>query len=250
MHNAGHKALGIDDKFTYVARRVKIAGLPDFIKEVKTMKIKGISCTIPHKIQVIKYLDEIDKVAKKIGAVNTVINSNSKLKGYNTDWLGIVVPLEKTTSLKNKKVAVLGSGGTTRAAVYGLTKRGAKVTIYARSAGRAMSIVKDFECEARSFDSQEEIQNADIIFNATPIGLYPKEKETPIDKKFISNKQIVFDAIYNPYETRLLREAKEQGAIVIHGMEMLLQQGMAQFKLFTGHDAPEKAMRDVLYKNL
>jgi shikimate dehydrogenase len=115
MHNAGYRALGIDNEFVYVARKVKTDDLADFVKGVRAIGIRGVSCTIPHKIKIMKFLDEIDATAREIGAVNTVVNEKGKLKGYNTDWLGAVASLEETISLKNKKVALIGAGGVARA---------------------------------------------------------------------------------------------------------------------------------------
>jgi len=250
IHNAGYEALGIDGDFVYVACKVKIENIGDFVKGIRAMQIKGVSCTIPHKMEVMSHLDEVDEVAKKIGAVNTIVNDNGVLKGYNTDWIGVVAPLEKVTSLANKTVALIGAGGAARAVAYGVTQRGAKLTIYNRTIEKARELAKEFGGDARSLDVIEEVKNMDIIFNATSIGLYPNENESPLTKELITDKHIVFDAIYIPYETKLLRDAKQQGARVIHGMEMLLQQGIEQFKLYTGNDAPEETMRDILLKYL
>src|SRR3990167_7491456 len=115
MHNAGYEALGIDDQFVFTAATVKSENLKKVIKAVQAMGICGLTCTIPHKIEVMQYLDEIDEVAKKIGAVNTVLNMSGKLIGYNTDWLGVIKPLEKYSKLRGKKVAVIGAGGAARA---------------------------------------------------------------------------------------------------------------------------------------
>jgi len=250
MHNAAYEKLGIDNKYVYIGCNVKIKDISDFIKGVRAMHIRGVSCTIPHKMEVMKYLDEIDEVAEKIGAVNTIVNKDGILKGYNTDWLGVVVPLEKITSLKNKTVSLLGAGGAARAVAYALTQRDAKLAIYNRTIEKAQELAKDFGAEARSLDAIEEVKNMDIIINATAVGLSPNENETPVDKKLITNHHIVFDVIYAPYETRFLKEAKQQKARIIHGMEMLLQQGVEQFKLYTGYGAPEETMRDVLLQHL
>lgn len=250
MHNAGYEKLRIDSEYVYVACNVRIENLSDFIKGARAMQIRGVSCTIPHKMEVIKYLDEIDIVAEKIGAVNTIVNNNGVLKGYNTDWLGVIIPLEKMGLLKNKKIALLGAGGVARAVAYGVAKKGARLIIYNRTIDKAAELAKEFSGKARSLDAIEDVKNVDIIINATSIGLHPNENETPLDKELITSKQIVFDAIYVPYETRLLKDARQQGARIIHGMEMLLQQGIAQFKLYTNHDAPEETMRNVLLKHL
>lgn len=250
MHNAGYVALGIDDEFVYVACRVRIENLMEFTRGVRAMGIRGISCTIPHKIAIMPYLDEIDPTAKNIGAVNTIVNDDGVLKGYNTDWQGIVGPLEKITSLQNKKVALLGAGGAARAAAYALTKAGVHVVIYNRTPAKARALAEEFGCEAHPIADISEIKNADIIINATSIGLYPETNKTPLAKELITNQQIVFDTVYTPYETKLLQVAKQQGAKVIHGAAMLLEQAAAQFKLYTNLEAPKDSLRNVLLEHL
>ncbi len=259
MHNAGYEKLDIEDQFVFTGATVKAESLKDVIKAVRAMGIHGLTCTIPHKIKVMKYLDEVDDVAKKIGAVNTVVNQNGKLKGYNTDWLGIVNPLKKYGSLKGKKAAVIGAGGAAHAMVYGLLKEDAQVTIFNRTVKKAFDLIESLKLKngtSVSFVSSadlshiEGVADCDIILNATNLGMGEHEKKTPVPKKFIQKHHIVFDAVYVPYETRFLREAKEKGAKIIHGTEMLLHQGLAQFELYTGKKAPEDAMRKVLHENL
>jgi len=248
MHNKAYEALGIDDEFVYVASRVKIEDVKDVVKAAAAMGIRGLTCTIPHKVEVMKYLDKkyIDPVALRIGAVNTIVNDNGILKGYNTDWLGVLMPLEKVIDLKGKSVAILGAGGAARAMAYAMSSSGAFFTVFNRTLEKAVDLSRDFGGLARSYKDIAEVKDMDIILNATPLGMHPYENETPLPKQYITKKQIVFDAIYSPFETRLLREAKEQGAKVIHGVEMLLYQGAAQFELYTGRKAPESVMRGVL----
>ncbi len=245
MHNAGYKALGIDDKFVYVATHVRIENIEDFIKGVRAMNIRGISCTFPHKLAVIPYINEIDETAKKIGAVNTIVNENGKLIGYNTDWLGILKPLEKVTILQNKTVAVLGAGGAARAIAYAVTNKQAKLFIFKRTLGKAKTLAEEFGADAYSMDEIEKIKSADIVINATTVGLHEKNK-TPLEKGLINSNHIIFDIVYGDKETQLIRDAKEKGAQTISGIEMLLYQGVEQFKLYTGHDAPVDVMRKVL----
>lgn len=248
MHNAGFEALGINNQFAFLGVKVKIEDVGLIIQATRKMGIYGLACTIPHKIEVMKHLDKIDETAKKIGAVNTILNKNEKLIGFNTDWLGIVTPLEKIIILSGKKVLVLGAGGAARAVVFGLLKKQAKVKIFNRTKETAIKLAKEFGCQATNLGEESEIGNFDIIINTTSVGMKPMENETPIPTKFITNKQIVFDIVYVPFETKLLKQAKKRGAKIIRGIEMLLNQGTAQFEIFTGRKAPEEAMRRVLYE--
>lgn len=245
IHNAGYEKLGIDGKFVFVACNVQIDKLDNFIKGVRSMGIRGVSCTIPHKVKVIEFLDEIDETARKIGAVNTIVNSNGVLRGYNTDWEGIVTPLENITKIKDKKVAVLGAGGAARAVVFGVMKKGGSVTIFNRTFEKAQKLAHEFGCMAESSLNIKKIKDMDIIVNATSIGL-GSVKDTPLPKDFITKNHIVFDVIYQPMETQLLKDAKDKGAKIIYGFEMLLQQAIAQFKLYTNKGAPEEVMRQAL----
>lgn len=250
LHNAGYKTLKIEDQFVFVACRVRIIDMAGFAAGVRIMGIRGVSCTMPHKIEIMKHLDKIDETAKIIGAVNTVVNEQGVLKGYNTDWLGVVTPLGLHTTLKNKSVALLGAGGAARAALYGLRKRCANVTIFNRSVVKAQKLAKEFNCTAMDMRDIESIRQMDIIFNATSVGLAPNENDTPLPKHCITAHHIVFDAVYVPEETRLIREARSQGAQIIHGIEMLLHQGVAQFELYTRQKAPVAAMRKGLLESI
>ncbi len=246
MHNAAYKALGIDDQYVFIAAQVKSQDLADAATGMRAMGIHGITCTMPHKIDIMQYLDSIDTAAQKIGAVNTVVNENGILRGYNTDWLGIVTPLERITKLQGKKAAVIGAGGASRAALYGLQQNKIFVCVFNRSLDKAQELAQEFAVSAKSLEEISDIKHYDIIINTTSLGMHPHEHETPVPESYITSDHIVFDVIYSPYETRLLKEAKKAGARVIHGVEMLLHQGTAQFELYTGKKAPEKEMKRVL----
>ncbi len=248
IHSEGYKKLGIDDEFIYLRAEVKPEYLKMAIDGIRGLGIKGVSVTMPHKQEVMKYLDKIDKEAKIIGAVNTIVNDNGKLTGFNTDYIGALMALEKKINLEGKNVAVIGAGGAARAIVYGLTKRGARVKIFNRSLDKAKSLGQEFGCEYGNLDSLEEISKMDVVINATSVGM--NEDKSPIDKKFLNKNQVIFDVVYTPKETRLIKDAKEKGAKVIYGYEMLLYQGVEQFKLYTGLNAPVEAMREVLVKSL
>lgn len=242
MHNLGYIALGIDKDNLFIPVRVRNKNLKKFIEAVKTLGVNGISVTSPHKETIINYLDNLDNDAKEIGSVNTILNKEGKLSGYNTDWIGAITALEKRISLKGKKVAIIGAGGAARAIVYGLIKKGARVKIFNRSVDKASKLAKEFKAE--SGKNIEEIKDCDIIINATSLGM--NEDKSPVDKKLLNKHQIVLDVVYSPKETTFIIDAKEKGVEVVYGYEMLLYQGMEQFKMYTGIKAPEKKMRKAL----
>ncbi len=241
LHTIGYKALGIEDQFVYLRAEVKPEDLENAVLGVRGLGIRGVSVTMPLKEEIMKYLDKIDETAKKIGAVNTVVNDNGVLTGYNTDWMGAIVALEKKTDLKGQTVAVIGAGGAARAIAFGLIKKDAKVKIFNRSMDRSKELAEEFGCEYGSLEDMDEVENMDIIVNATSVGM--NDERSPLDKKYLNKNQIVLDAVYSPKETVLLKDAKEKGATPVYGYEMLLYQGVEQFKMYTGLDAPVKEMR-------
>lgn len=164
VHNAGYKTLGIDDQFVFLAAKVKLKDLLLAVKAMRALGIRGMSCTMPHKIKIMKYLDKIDKVAQEIGAVNTVVNEEGILKGYNTDWLGGLRPIEKRTKIKGKKIGIIGAGGAARAIIYGLRKKGGKIKIFNRNLKEAEKLAKKFNLQFTTFENLEELKNFDIIW--------------------------------------------------------------------------------------
>ncbi|HEX5456299.1 MAG TPA: 3-phosphoshikimate 1-carboxyvinyltransferase [Candidatus Saccharimonadales bacterium] len=241
IHNLGYRELGIDDEFVYEARRVKPDNVGSFIEQIKNRDIRGVSLTMPHKELVIPFLDSIDPIAEKIGAVNTIVQENGILRGYNTDWIGAVEPLRRITELKEKKAAIIGGGGTAKAFAYGLTRAGCDVTIYNRTVDKARLLAERFGCKYADLQAIEEIKDCDIICNTTSVGM--DEDKSPINPSLLQSGQIVYDVVYSPLKTRLLKDAEKSGAKTISGIEMLLEQAFAQFRLFTGKDAPEEIIR-------
>jgi len=248
MHNAAYEELGIDDAFVFIAAHVKKQDIKAAVEAARTLNIRGLTCTIPHKISVMRYLDKIDDIAKKIGAVNTVVNDAGVLIGYNTDWLGVVTPLEQMGSLVGASVALIGAGGAARACAFGLAQKGARVTIYNRTKEKAEALAKEAGGAAKNLEEIAEVREADIIVNASSVGMAPAGDVSPVPKEYLKKNHIVFDVVYSPRETKLLREAKDAGACVISGLEMLLYQGVAQFEYYTGRKAPVEAMRQALYE--
>lgn len=249
MHTAGYIALGQENNFLYLRKKVKSDDLKKTVNQLKKdSNFKGASISSPHKIEIMKHLDKIDETAKKIGAVNTIVKDKDLLIGYNTDYLGILSPIKKKISnLRGKSAAVIGAGGAARAAVYALTSEGCNVVIFNRDIRKAQKLALDFNCNFESLKNIHSLSNFDIIVNATKVGMDPQDKSI-IPQKLIKQNQVIFDVVYlkDSKETDLIKEAKKQEAKTISGMEMLLFQGVAQFELFTNRKAPIEAMRKAL----
>lgn len=256
MHNRAFEKLNMD--YAYVAFDVEPANLKSAIEGAKALNIKGFNVTIPHKISVMEFLDEIDEVARLIGAVNTIDFKN--MKGYNTDGIGAVEAIEEVTSIKGKNVVIAGAGGASRAISFYIAKYGADaMTILNRNPLKAQNLASDVSNsgligEVKS-DSISEINaylaDADILIDTTPVGMHPNVDDEPIaTSQNMHEDLVVFDAVYNPNETVLLKEAIKAGAKPVYGIKMLLYQGAESFKIWTGHDAPVDEMEMALRKTL
>ncbi|WP_405296485.1 shikimate dehydrogenase [Methanobrevibacter sp.] len=256
MHNAAFQALGMD--YAYVAFDVDPSDLKLAIEGADALNIKGFNVTIPHKIEVMNYLNELDEVAGLIGAVNTIDFKN--LKGYNTDGIGAIKAIEEVTGVCDKNVVVAGAGGASRAISFYLAKYGAEsITILNRNVDKAKSLAGDVldskligEVNSDSILQIEDcLKDADILVDTTPLGMDPHIDDVPVATSDMMHEDlVVFDAVYNPNETVLLKEAIKAGAKPVYGIKMLLYQGAESFKIWTGQDAPidvmEKALRDTL----
>jgi shikimate dehydrogenase len=252
MHNAAFDELGMD--YAYVAFDVNPEDLSSAIEGAKSLNIKGFNVTIPHKIEVMQYLDELDEVADLIGAVNTIDFKN--MKGYNTDGIGAIRAIEEVTSIKNKDVIVAGAGGASRAISFYLAKFGAaSITILNRNVERAQSLAGDVLASDLigdvNADSISKIDNllgdADILVDTTPLGMHPHIDDEPVAAaEDMHEDLVVFDAVYNPNETVLLSEAIKAGAKPVYGIKMLLYQGAESFRIWTGRDAPVSVMEKAL----
>jgi shikimate dehydrogenase len=241
--------LGLEGEYRFERRRVMAEELPAFVSELRGRgDVAGVSCSMPHKQALLALLDDIDPVARAIGAVNTIVCEPGHLTGTNTDWTGAVRALGPAGTLRGRTVAVLGAGGAAKAVVYGLTQGGARVTVYNRTAGKAEELAHQFGCGFGPLDSPE-IADAEIICNTTNVGMGDPDA-SPLAPEFLRAGLLVFDAVTHPYDTKLLRDARAAGAQIIHGTEMLLYQGAAQFKMFTGQEAPVDAMRAALEREI
>jgi len=253
MHNAAFKKLGVD--YLYLPFRVGRQGLGKAIEGMRALNIRGLNVTIPHKVAIIPFLDELDPLVERVGAVNTIVNNEGVLKGYNTDATGFLQALlEKDIEPKGKNVVILGAGGASRAISFILAERGASLVILNRLlemdwaeelAGRISEV---FRKEVNALELNEEnlvrvLEKANILVNATSVGMSPDVDKTPVPARLLKPGLVVFDIVYNPIETRLLREAEATGAQTISGLDMLVWQGALAFEKWTGLKAPVDVMK-------
>ncbi|MDO8647280.1 MAG: shikimate dehydrogenase [Candidatus Diapherotrites archaeon] len=249
MHNAMYEKHGLN--FCYLAFDVLPERLREAIEAMKALDIKGYSVTIPHKINAMQYLDWIEPLASKIGAVNTIVNENGKLKGYNTDVFGAISALNEKTSIKGKKILLLGAGGAARAIAFGVSDEGAKLSICDIIEEKAIALAKEASAECVNPANIDDcLKDCDILINATGTGMNPNIEETPIPAKNLNEHLVVFDIVYNPVETRLLREAKANGCETINGIRMFALQGARQFELFTGCKPSVEFMEEIVLEKL
>jgi len=239
LHNAGFAALGLNK--VYLPFPAPDAG--SAIDGLKALGVKGASVTIPHKEAVIPHLDEIDPLAERIGAVNTLVIENGRVSGSNTDWLGALRALEEKTRVKGAAVLLLGGGGSARAIGFGLVQTGARVVIANRNRKRGEKLAREIGAGFVPLAEAARIR-ADILINATSVGM--ESDEIPVPEREVAHFPVVMDIVYAPLETRLLAAARRHGCTVVDGLSMLLHQGVAQFELWTGQEPPLDVMREAL----
>lgn len=258
MQNAALRQAGLD--YSYIAMPVAPECLEEAVKGLKSLGFRGFNVTIPHKTAILPMLDEIDEDAAMVGAVNTVVREGSRLTGYNTDVTGFVGALrDKGFDLRGRRAVLLGAGGAARAVVWGLLKEGvAAVSLGVRNVAKAQALVERFQDRqpVTAFDWQSdafrrELAAADLLVNTTPLGMYPRVGECPpVDWSCLGREVLVYDIIYTPGQTRLLQTAAERGLPVLNGVPMLVGQGAAALRLWTGRDADQTVMRQALEKAL
>jgi shikimate dehydrogenase len=255
MHNAAYKYLDLN--YEYQPYEVLPEKLAEAVQLLRDNKLTGANVTIPYKQTVIQYLDSIDEEAKKIGAINTIVNRFGKLVGYNTDATGFHRALEyyHRFTVDGKKIAIFGEGGVARAMAISSFLKGAKeICIGGLDPERTQRLAREINEFAYSSSDEvflNEVSKSDLVINATPLGMHPHTDKTPLpDAKYLQPGQLVFDAVYNPKNTVFLQQAKSRGANLGYGYEMLLFQGIVAFEIFTGSKAPLKIMEDVLTSQL
>lgn len=259
MYKAAFEAAGFPN-YNYIPLQIHSAKLYFAVEGFKGLDFRGFNVTIPHKTNILKYLDAIDSDAMVIGAVNTVVNDGGMLTGYNTDVAGFLAALAEANFLPEDCHAVmLGAGGAARAVLWGLYKKRAEfITIGARNPQKADALAKDFlnygHVEGFDWNSdefKELMQSADILINTTPLGMFPEVDDMPpVDLKLLPEGALVYDIIYNPVETKLLRIAKELGYPTLDGASMLLLQAQEAYRLYTGQLPDMQVMTETLNKFL
>lgn len=241
MHNAAFAALGINA--VYVPFPVQ--ELAAAVQGIRGLGLRGVSVTIPFKEEIIPLLDEVDRKAQAIGAVNTVVNREGRLYGSNTDWEGALLALERHTDLSGRRVLVLGAGGAGRAVVFAVQQAGGQVWVADAEEAKAQLLAQEMKVTALTLADLTAV-SADILINATPVGMIPQSEALPVAPELLDRFRVVMDLVYRPVQTRLLQEAAKRGAKTIDGLQMLLYQGGRQFELFLGQPAPIEVMRQAL----
>ncbi|CAD6267621.1 unnamed protein product [Miscanthus lutarioriparius] len=256
LHNEAFRSVG----FNAVYVPFLVDDLAKFLNTYSSPDFAGFSCTIPHKEAAVRCCDEVDPIARDIGAVNTIVRRpDGKLVGYNTDYVGAISAIEDgirafeqrdpdTSPLAGRLFVVIGAGGAGKALAYGAKEKGARVVIANRTFARAQELANLIGGPALTLADLENYHPEEgmILANTTAIGMHPNVNETPLSKQALKSYAVVFDAVYTPKETRLLREAAECGATVVSGLEMFIRQAMGQFEHFTGMPAPDSLMRDIV----
>lgn len=258
MHNAAFRALGLD--YAYLPFRVRPEELKNAMAGLKALGIAGLNVTIPHKVAVIPLLDEMDPLAGKMGAVNTIVNEDGKLTGYNTDAPGFLQALKSNGVEPNgKKMVILGAGGAAKGICFILAEAGASLVILNRTVSRAEELAaqmgkfynEDIKAMAlNEANLKEALDGADVLVNTTSVGIKPDVDLTPVPAGLLKPDTTVFDIVYNPLETKLLREAKATGARTIDGLDMLVWQGALAFEKWTGRKAPFDVMKQAAVQAL
>lgn len=258
IHNAAFEAAGLDA--VYVRLEVQPGAdnfkrFMDALLERPWMDWRGLSVTLPHKENALNYVgaDRCDELSVQIGAINTITIAEGRLQGENTDYAAAIDSLctemlIQRRDLRGRGVAVIGAGGSARAILAALVHYGADVTVYNRTQDRAAQLAGEFHCR---FSTLEQLPrtDAEILINCTPIGMHPHENDSPLEE-IPSSVRVVFDVIYSPIETRLLRQARADGCQIVAGVDMFVRQACAQFEIWTGRPAPLDVMRQVTIKRL
>jgi len=254
IHNTAFKELGLDA--VYIPFRVPREELTDFMGMCRQLSIKGLSVTIPHKEDIIPLVTETDNAVDHIGATNTVVIDGFDRRAYNTDHNAALDSINADLSrghdidhLTGRTALVLGAGGAAKAVIHALQTRDTKVVIAARKKDRADALAKQFNCEAVEWSARHKVR-CDLLANCTPVGMHPHVDESPYDGSNLVRSMIVFDTVYNPEQTLLIKQAREKDCHVVTGVDMFVRQAAIQFQLFTGQDPPTDLMRQAIRSSI
>lgn len=260
MHNAAFEALGLP--FVYVAHDVEPGRVGDALAGIRVLGYRGLSITIPHKVEALGGVDEVHETARGIGCINTVLNDGGRLKGYNSDGLGALGALrEAGADPLGRRVLVLGSGGAARAICITLAREAppARLAILGIVPDELERLVQDVRQRGRcpadgrpltDATVAQELAQADVLLHCSPVGMHPKVERSLVPPELLRAELVVFDAVYNPRCTKLLRDAQTAGCRTVAGLEMFLGQAYVQFELWTGQPAPRDVMRRVVEARL
>lgn len=254
MHNSAYQALGLN--YVYLAVKVRRNALKTAVEGLKALNVRGINVTTPHKVSILPMLDEVDEEARSIGAVNTVLNEEGILKGYNTDAAGALKAIGEE-KIEGKNVVILGAGGAARAIAAAVAGRCSKLTILNRTKSKAKQLAEKISEKTgletgwgSLGDAARWMNNCQLLINATSVGMHPHTETSPIQAKWLKKGMTVFDAVYNPPETKLLRDARARGAEAVSGLEMLVQQGADSIKIWFNLKPRVELMRKAAVKAL
>jgi shikimate dehydrogenase len=238
MHNAAYEALGLDAVF--LAFDVPPPRLAEAVAGARALGVRQLAISIPHKQAVLAQLDAVDETARRIGAVNTLTLSDGRWVGSNTDWLGLARALERETGLAGRRAVVLGAGGTARAATFALRERGAHVSVLNRTVERAEALARELGATAAGTPDALERLDYDVLVNTTSVGL--SSEESPVPAAALRRGAVVLDVVYDPPETRLLRDARARGLRCVGGKWMLVEQAVEQIRLWSGKTPPVEVL--------
>jgi shikimate dehydrogenase len=245
MHNAAFSKTGYNGVYT----AFQVRDLPNAVAGIRALGIHGCSVTIPHKVAVMDLLDEIDRMALRIGAVNTIVNQGGRLTGFNSDSPGAMAALLEKTPVAHRRVAVIGAGGAARALAHGIADHGGHLTVVNRSPDKGQRLALELECDFSALADFSGV-GVDILINTTSVGMIPHADHMPVAHACLRSGMTVMDVVYNPLETKLLAAARDAGCTVVDGVAMFVHQGACQFERWTGRKAPVQLMKKTVLEAL
>jgi shikimate dehydrogenase len=260
LHNAAFDALGLP--FVYVAHDVRPGEVGKALDGIRALGYRGLSVTIPHKVEAMRFVDEVDEIARGIGCINTVVNDDGRLRGFNSDGLGALDALrEAGADPAGRRTLVLGSGGAARALAVTIARESppAELVILGVDAPELERLTADVSARGRvpvrcgglsAASVLREAAACEILLHCSPVGMHPNAEQSLVPPEALRPGLVVFDAVYNPRRTRLLRDAAAAGCRTVEGVEMFLGQAYVQFELWTGVKAPREIMRRVVEERL